>query len=283
MPEVFAFVERLQARSIPYVVLCHLDHEYRLPGREVIERNGAVWSRAARVGFVARRSIELAERQLARRVPNAVVVRNPVNLDAPALLPWPSGDLVRFATVARLDAVAKGLDVLLETLSAARWRERSWRLRLCGDGPDRDFLQALVAFYDLGSHVELCGHVTDVAGIWADHHLLVLSSRAEGAPLALVEAMLCGRPAVATDVGGICEWIDDGETGFVAAAATRRALDAALESAWQARARWPEMGRKARDAAIARCDPDPGRTLLALLRDAARTRRGAVDPADPAA
>src|SRR6185295_4136884 len=105
MPEVFALVERLQARSIPYVVLCHLDHEYRLPGREVIARTEAVWSRAARVGFVSRRSIELAERQFARRIPNAVLVRNPVNLDAPALLPWPSGDLVRFATVARLDAV----------------------------------------------------------------------------------------------------------------------------------------------------------------------------------
>ena len=52
-------------------------------------------------------------------------------------------------------------------------------------------------------------------------------------PLALVEAMLCGRTAVVTDVGGNAEWIEDGETGFVAEAATAKSFGAALkERGW---------------------------------------------------
>ena len=41
------------------------------------------------------------------------------------------------------------------------------------------------------------------------NHLLVLPSRAEGTPIALVEAMICARPAVVTDVGGNVEWLED--------------------------------------------------------------------------
>src|SRR5207245_589821 len=105
-------------------------------------------------------------------------------------------------------------------------------------------------------------------------------SYAEGTPLALVEAMLCARPAVVTDVGGNAEWVEEGATGFLAAAPTARSIGDALERAWGARERWPALGHAARTAALARHDPAPGRTVLALLeravdgRDVAR--RGAL-------
>ena len=57
----------------------------------------------------------------------------------------------------------------------------------------------------------------------------MLPSRFEGLPLALVEAMLCPRPAVVTNVAGNTEVIEDGETGFVAAAPTAGHLDEAME------------------------------------------------------
>ena len=65
--------------------------------------------------------------------------------------------------------------------------------------------------------------------IWAKEQILVLPSRQEGLPIALVEAMMAGRPAVVTDVGGNREVIDEGITGFIAEAPTVCAVSAALE------------------------------------------------------
>jgi glycosyltransferase involved in cell wall biosynthesis len=110
--------------------------------------------------------------------------------------------------------------------------------------------------------VELVGHVSDIRALWAENHLLVLASRLEGTPLALVEAMLCGRPAVVTDVGGNTEWVDDGQTGWVAEAGSARHVGAALERAWSAAAEWETVGRRAREIALAQYDPRPGETLL---------------------
>ncbi len=54
-----------------------------------------------------------------------------------------------------------------------------------------------------------------VPDIWAANHLLVMPSRFEELPLAMVEAMLCARPVVATDVAGHKEIIEEGVTGFL--------------------------------------------------------------------
>jgi glycosyltransferase involved in cell wall biosynthesis len=99
-----------------------------------------------------------------------------------------------------------------------------------------------MARYHRLANVTFAGHVKDVAGIWAANHALVLPSRAEGLPLTIVEAMLCGRVPIVTDVGGNAELIRDGATGFVASAPTEAELDAALERAWQRRAEWPAIG-----------------------------------------
>ena len=56
------------------------------------------------------------------------------------------------------------------------------------------------------------GYQSDVRAIWAREQLLVMSSRDEGTPLALVEAMLCGRSAIVSDVGGNQEWVTEAQT-----------------------------------------------------------------------
>jgi glycosyltransferase involved in cell wall biosynthesis len=88
--------------------------------------------------------------------------------------------------------------------------------------------------------------VANVRAIWEENHLLVLPSRYEGLPLALVEAMWCGRPAVVTDVGGNAEVCVDGETGFVAPAATLSSFSQAMQRAWDRRNEWPQLGHAAR-------------------------------------
>ena len=181
----------------------------------------------------------MAERQIAAHLPNACVVRNPVNLANFNPVPYPNSDVVKMANVARLDAQCKGQDVLLEvperrTLEATPlavallWR---WCRPTLSGATDR-------ALSTSPSKVEFCGHVGDVRSIWADNHLLVMPSRSEGTPLSLVEAMICGRPSVVTDVGGNIEWVDEPSTGFVAEAPSARSLNNALERAWEARERW---------------------------------------------
>jgi L-malate glycosyltransferase len=190
------------------------------------------------------------------------------------VLPWPEGRTLQLASVARLDPAFKGQDVLLEALADGRWRSRSWRLILYGDGPQGRWLKELVHHYGLDDRVAFGGHVEDVTAVWRRSHLLVLSSRAEGTPLSLLEAMALGRPAVATDVGGNAEWVVPGETGFLAAAPTAAALAAALETAWAVRDRWSALGAAAHRCLVERADPAPGRTLLGLLDEA--VSRGAA-------
>jgi len=85
--------------------------------------------------------------------------------------------------------------------------------------------------------------------------------------------MLCGRAAVVTDVGGNAEWIEDGQTGFVAEAATAKSFGAALERAWLARGDWGEMGIRARHSALRRFGKSPGKALLKIVLAAAEYLR----------
>ena len=95
------------------------------------------------------------------------------------------------------------------------------------------------------TNVTFAGFVRDVPAIWSAHHGLILPSRCEGLPIALVEAMLSGRVPVVTDVGGNAEVVEDGATGYLAAAPTEDALDDAMERAWNERHRWREIGAAA--------------------------------------
>lgn len=265
---------------VPYVVVCQYNDERSLPARALRERAIAFFRRAVRVVFVAEHNRRLASRQLACDLPNAVVLNNPVNLSDTAPVDWPDpSDGAAFACVARFSVRHKGHDVLLEALGSPTWRDREWRLRLYGDGPDEDYVRALTRHFGLESRVTFMGHVSDIRALWRDNQMLILPSYGEGTPLSLLEAMLCGRPAVVTDVGGNAEWVDEGETGFVAEGATARSVGRALERAWGERARWQAMGDAARARVVARYDPAPGASLLRMLEQGARVTASSVAPA----
>jgi len=105
--------------------------------------------------------------------------------------------------------------------------------------------------------------VSDIRSeIWESHHVLVMPSLLEGMPLALVEAMLCGRPALCSDVGGASELVQDGHNGFIAGSPFSSQLVEALEQAWSARLKLHEMGDAAHVDAIAYVSKVPGEDLL---------------------
>ncbi len=90
---------------------------------------------------------------------------------------------------------------------------------LYGKGNMRNLLERLLARFGLSERVTFAGFVNSIEDIWASNHVLVMPSRLEGLPLAMVEAMLCARPVLTTDVGGHSEIVVDGVTGFLAESA----------------------------------------------------------------
>jgi glycosyltransferase involved in cell wall biosynthesis len=124
------------------------------------------------------------------------------------------------------------------------------------------------------TNVQFMGHCSDVAAEWSKYHALVLPSRSEGLPLALVEAMICGRPAITTRVGGAEEIVKDGLNGFLAPSASVQSFDETLERAWSKRGQWREIGLRASADALAFLPPDPGQLLARRLANIAQAVAG---------
>jgi glycosyltransferase involved in cell wall biosynthesis len=122
--------------------------------------------------------------------------------------------------------------------------------------------------HGVGDRVHFLGFTDDIVSVWANHHALALPSRSEGLPLAVVEAMLCGRMCIVTDVSGNAELIENNGTGFIAKAPTPDLLDEAMERAWQRRSEWQEMGARAARAIRVHVSADPIGEFIAILRSA---------------
>ena len=114
------------------------------------------------------------------------------------------------------------------------------RLVIVGDGTEMPAVKAEVAARGVAPFVALPGMRDDVADLLAALDVFVLSSRMEGLPLVVLEAMAAGLPVVATAVGGLPKLIADGETGFLVPhgdeAALRNRLAMLRESPETARA-----------------------------------------------
>lgn len=259
------WIEECRRRSIPYVILVQAAHESYWPGFEETERAAAFYEGARACYFVSQRNLDLLRTYLCSKLDNARVVRNPFNVPYDAAPPWPSSDDgVKIACVGRLHFESKGQDLLLEVLRAEKWRNRPVSATLFGNGPSLKGIEKLIRLYDI-HNVQLAGHTANVLDIWKSHHLLVLPSRFEGLPLVVVEAMLCGRPCVVTDIAGNAELIEDNVTGFVAAAPLAKYLDEALERAWACRSDWPQIGAAASCMVRRRVPPDPAAEFAAEL------------------
>jgi glycosyltransferase involved in cell wall biosynthesis len=222
---------------LPFSIIVQCNQYFWWPADDLAERYRDALAAALRCYFVSDANHRIAEKQIGCELSNAELVRNPFNVNYDASPPWPplgrNGEL-RFACVGRLDPPGKGQDILFEVLARPAWETRNWRLHLYGDGENRNGLERWARRLGLTDRVVFEGHVSDIEKVWALNHVLVMPSRIEGLPLALVEAMLCGRPVVATDVAG-AEVVEDGETGFLAEAATVGCMGAALERFWTRR------------------------------------------------
>ena len=152
--------------------------------------------------------------------------------DSPEV-PLPAGARVLLA-VSRLEQ-QKGVDVAVRALARVREVEPRAVLVVLGEGPERPQLAA--------EGVYLPGRVGDVAAWYRRAELLVHPARWEGFGLAVLEAMLAGKPVVASRVSSIPELVVDGETGLLVPPDDADALADALLSVLGGPARAAEMGQ----------------------------------------
>ena len=155
-----------------------------------------------------------------------VVIPNAVDVGAAPRAAL-AGDPPRIVTVGRLAAPKDAL-TLLRALAALG--PLPFSALLVGDGPDRTAVEAEIRSLGLGDRVEPAGSRADVPALLAGADVFVLSSRSEGAPFSILEAMAAGLPVVATDVGGVRELVADGETGLLVPAGDPARLADALGS-----------------------------------------------------
>ena len=261
-------VELCSAKEIPFVTIGQANYEGYWCEDDLAERYRRALAAALRCYFVSRANLQLTEKQIGCELSNAEIVRNPFNVDYNASVPWPqdANNEVRFACVGRLDPRAKGQDILLEALAQPAWMNRRWSLTFYGDGPMRNSIERLIDRLNLVSRVTLAGYVSPVERIWAENHALVMPSRFEGLPLAMIEAMLCARPVVATDVAGHSEIIADGVTGFLAGAPTASSFALALERFWGRRNELEQMGEAAAESIRNYVPRDPAKVFSEKIK-----------------
>lgn len=248
---------RLREWGWPYAMLAHCASNWTWPTQHVWHYAREAYLGAKSSAFVSAANRSITARQLGLSFDGAKIMRNPLNVHVAEPLPWPeTTEPWHLACVGRLDPAHKGQDLLLAVLGRSEWRQRQVQLSFFGSGPGEASLRALADNLNLQS-VHWRGTVATAEDIWRDHHLAVQTSRQEGLSLALLEAMWCGRPAVATAVGGTAEVVTESRNGWIADAPTEDSLAAALERAWRARENAAEMGRRAAESARSWNGTDP--------------------------
>ena len=111
---------------------------------------------------------------------------------------WPTEQIQALA-IGRL-VPAKGFDLLI-----AAWKEVNASLWIAGDGPDAQSLQQQIEAAGLSARIKLLGFRSDIPELLRQSDVFIISSRNEGGPYTLSEALLLKRPVLSTDVGMVAE------------------------------------------------------------------------------
>lgn len=172
------------------------------------------------------------------------VVHNGVADIPAALLAHPAAEPVRIAMVARFEA-PKDHAALLRSL--AELRALPWELEFIGEGPSQLDTRMLAVRLGIADRVDFAGSCGDVAGHLSRCQIFALTSRSEGFPRSILEAMRAGLPVVASNVGGIAEAVVNGENGFVVPASSPAALTEALRTLIANPGLRASFGRKGRE------------------------------------
>ena len=213
--------------GIPVVVSERIDpSRHKIPGPwRILRRLTYPWARA--IVLQTQAAAAYFPASWASRI---VVVPNPVSA-IPAAAPRAAQrrkDRGLVVGLGRLER-QKGFDLLIRAFAAIARERPDWDAVILGDGPERDALAVEIARAGLTGRISLPGRESDAVGALRRADLFVLSSRYEGFPNALCEAMACGLPVVAFDCpSGPAEIVRDGVDGLLVPAEDIGALSEAM-------------------------------------------------------
>jgi len=232
--------------NFKFVTIAQAANEAKWPADSLNKRLSNALPKAAINYFVSRANIKLTEIQIGQKIENAKIIYNPFNVDYDNSIEYPQvSENFYLANVARHEFFAKGQDILFQVFNEKKWKDRNLIVNLYGKGEHTYSVNKLKKYFKLDK-VNIAGHVSP-DNIWKKNHALILTSRYEGLPLALVEAMLCGRTAIVTNVSGNSEVVKDNQNGFLAKAPNPEFVDEAMERLWGRRSEWKELGAKAKE------------------------------------
>lgn len=139
----------------------------------------------------------------------------------------------------------KSFGRLIKAFAHVHRAHPDWTLTIYGEGPERGRLERLVAETGLSEVVRLPGFTDQPYQRFAEADIFALSSRREGFPMVLLEAMGCGLPLVAFDIPtGPAEMVHDGQNGFLLPDGDIRGFAAAINRLIEDPAARTRMGRQ---------------------------------------
>ena len=244
--DVYAFWA-MHATGIPTIATCHNWVDGNLTLRLYGRVDRFVLKRFAAVAAV---SDGVRQRLIGAGVPPERVrcIRNGVDLTELSHIERTNDTAsghIRIGIVARLSP-EKGVDLFLRAAAIVAQARPETRFFVAGEGPERANLEQCIADLELQDRALLLGRQDDMPAFYRQLDLLVLSSRYEGLPMALLEGMASGLPVVATAVGEVPEVIGQGKVGKVVAVEDVSAIASATLELIRDRDRLREMGARAR-------------------------------------
>ena len=207
----------------------------------VAERIAARWADAIVCVSEAERILALEKR--VAPADKLHVIHNGVRDVAPELLANPASEPVRLISVARFESPKDHATVLA---ALNQIRDLAWTLDLVGEGPLETAIRNQATALGLANRVRFHGYMSETAPALAAASIFLLSSRSEGFPRSILEAMRAGLPVVASDVGGVREAVADGETGYLVQSGSPGAVAAALRRLIYSASDRQRMGRTGR-------------------------------------
>jgi len=173
----------------------------------------------------------------------------------------------------------KGFDLLLPAWVPIAHSHPDWQLKIYGAGPEKALLEAQIADLGLGGQVALMGRTSRIGEAYASGSIFVLSSRREGLPMVILEAMSKGLPVVSFDCPtGPAEMVATGENGVLVRNGDVPALTEGLSELIEDRALRARLGRGALGTA-ARYDQEAiGKEWVELIDGLISTPAGGGSP-----
>jgi glycosyltransferase involved in cell wall biosynthesis len=241
------------AARLAGIELVHVEHEYfslqKPKAKRYLRALSPFCQRVVAVGDRIRTFL-LQEVKLSRS--KVVVIPNGVDVSQYVPGGRVSREILGLSTKGRLighvarlepekdqETLLRAFRIVLDTYADAR-------LEIVGEGSLRPDLEKVARMLDIADRVDFLGLRTDVAHLLPHFEMFVLSSVREGLPLALLEAMACARPVVATAVGELPRVLHNGVTGLTVSAGDPRTLAASISTVLKCPVQAAAMGHAAR-------------------------------------